>query len=227
MSCELEQLLVVVNGAVSAVAANGVGIRTDTGCNAVLYSNPVHVLLLVAPESRFDICDKNVELYVAARDGATQTLSTLLEDARKLHFYRRLLAQTALGVLGVETVCVRLIERSLARKELDMHTLIGALFPGASCAELDCMVKAATAETFVRKVAPHQLAALAQRRFGAIDVGLEIEQLDGFYFCTTTLTADRRLLDTGIYTHSALLAESVALLHLLTGAIVMKKTASA
>jgi hypothetical protein len=224
MSCDLEQLLVVVNEAVNAVAANGVCIRTDTGCNAVLYSNPVHVLRLVAPESRFDICDKNVELYVAGYDGATQTFSTLVEDSRKIHFYRRLLAQTALGVLGVETVCTRLIERSLARKELEMRTLISVLFPGVDCAQLDCMAKTATAEMFVRKAGPQHLAALVRRRFGTVDVGLEMESLDGCYFCTTTLTIEHQLYDTGIYSQSALRAESVTLLHLLTDAITMKKS---
>lgn len=128
MTAENGALLVISKNDIYAMPSERISMTVTTGQETVLYNDPVHVLLSIAPISRYDIRNEYLQLAVHL-DSVVQTYKLVIVDSKRIHFYRRLLAQTALNVIGHETVCARLLEDAHTQRQIDICELAETLFP--------------------------------------------------------------------------------------------------
>lgn len=222
MNCQVKELLMANQDGVQSFKSTTVGIAV--GHDAVLYRNPVHVLLSVAPESRFDICGINLQLRVPNADESMRTYYVELKESNKVHFYRRLLAQTALGVIGAEAACTQLVATAIDHGRLCKRALICALYPESRNNIPEWVMRMASPESFVRSVSGDQLIELLRCKLGAnnrpFDLRFEVEQA-GHELWTVAIVWNGECFESGIYARSPTVVCDVVMLHLLSDALAL------
>lgn len=216
MSLFDEKLLVVRHGQLDVVHSDTVSVECASTRGTVLYENPIGVLSVVASELCFDIEGQYVRLRVQEYE-ATRTYRVELEDARQIHFYRRLLAQTALSAYTIEQRCARILDHALRTKKLSRTDLVHALCPNLCANEVPVATQFITSEYFLRMAQQAQLVSLLERKVGdSLCPDIQSACLeDDDLFCTAAFHGEYESFVAGVYTTSGPTAVNVAIVHLL------------
>ena len=208
------ELLLACSTGIYAVLSEQVQLRVSSTVDTVLYRNPTFILARALPHSCFTMNQANLELQVSFDGASKQTLAVEICDPRKIHFYRRLLAQTVLSMIGPEGVCVRLLQCAIDSGKLSMRELVQCLqAPAVVCETL------VSVETFVRCASEQQLMSLAQQRLGASfelqTTESVVDNIDGYYFFSTTWQCGSVLHESNVFAHTLPQAQRLSMLHLI------------
>lgn len=220
------QVVVLDKGIVTEVPIESIEMSiapSETG-DAVLHQHPVLVLAAMCnSQCRFSLVGANVQLHVPLGDRPDLIYRVALQDSKRIHYYRRLLAQTALTALGTEYVCARLIDRAIAAGRLSKRTLAAGFFDDKVLpCQLALVEHTVSSEAFVRSVTGDRLARLLSQKLESMGhrICFGIEYLPDKRLWTVIATIDDKLFETGIYAHSGVLACDIAMLHFLTDTLV-------
>jgi hypothetical protein len=180
-------------GGVVSVPSDEVSSEQDSLNNRTLYKNSISVLAVLVDDVRFDICGKYMQL-VTRRGSSVHTYAVVLEDPRKVHFYRRLLAQKALSSYSDEFVFARLVEHAYSAGALDTCRV-------APAPPLSFSAKSACTKETVPLVTPEDLWVALQCRVTApLAMEIHMDFLGATAFFTTLFYGDgSSVLDAGVF----------------------------
>ncbi len=224
MSWFTNNMLVMYHDEVEAVPSETVTVGFENGSETVLYDDPIAVLAAVAGDMRFDIDGKYVKLSVFENHG-THVLGQVIEDGRRIHFYRRLLAQRALAAYTVEYRCARILELAVAQKKIARDALAQVLMPALPAAQLGVASAVMTAEYFLRTAKPEHFERLLEIKCGEsfyITTDM-ITHNNSAFLNTVTFCGKHDELDPGVYALTRHTATVVGLVHLLADLRVSRK----
>jgi len=160
-----------------------------------LYKDPILILAVLVDEMQFDVRHEYMQL--ATRQGrSTQTYLVLLDDPRKVHYYRRLLAQKALSGYPDELVFTHLLKRALSIGAVDLLAITPApAAPPPSSDLLEC------AKELTLRLTTEQLWALLQTKLNAsVVMENHSEFVDAGNFFTTLFYCNRtKVVDAGVF----------------------------
>lgn len=216
MSFFNDHLLVVRHCQLDAVRSDKVTINETSGRDTILYEDPVGLLGVVATELSFNIEGVFVRLDVRESD-RTRTYRVELEDARKLHFYRRLLAQTALASYSVDERCARILDYALRLRRISRDELVYVLAPELCEHDRKVEEQYITPAYFVAHASNQQVLRLLERKLGdALYMEAQMACIDDQQlFSTVAFQSSDDTIRAGVYAVAVAVAAKVSLYHLL------------